>query len=149
MFYENWMLKNKGLGFRVVFQTFLLLSLLRNRGRLVCFDDTKVERGEGGDSQPWRGFAHCKPLAISHCKLQNMNKVCENCFLFPFACEQGRGSLLAISVIFNFQNFWVLLSYSMGGMMLQLLKLKCDGLVGNGFKVYIWASNVEVVIVWC
>lgn len=51
--------------------------------------------------------------------------------------NKAGGACFAISVIFNFQNFWVLLSYSMGGMMLQLLKLKRDGLVGNGFKVYI------------
>ena len=33
--------------------------------------------------------------------------------------------------------------------MLQLVKLKRDALVENGFKVYVWASKVEVVIVWC
>lgn len=56
---------------------------------------------------------------------------------FHSLVNKAGGACFAISVIFNFQNFWVLLSYSMGGMMLQLLKLKRDGLVGNGFKVYI------------
>ena len=91
-------------------QTFLLAEFAPKSGKAVCFDDTKVEGGEGGGFASLKGVCTLQPTRNFTLQATNHEQGVKIAASFPIRlCVSDfyvtrQGSLLAICVIFNSQK---------------------------------------------